>query len=297
MGASSSTNLAREAQVVSNSVLQQASNLCSFACTSEENGEVVIIGPGAKTGNITFTERCNITDSECSMKTLLDTSIATILAAAAKTTNSTTTGFPDFNYTETDNNVQIQQYIRSSIAQIISNTCQYDAEQTIDNNFVYVGSGATTGDISFNIDSNIAGNCIMDVTAKATVYNKASSTVTESNTITNMWVLIFLVIIVAIVVFGIVLIVFIATGGVSTVASKISGGAGGAGGAGGGTDYASLLKSVQGGPSTGGAATAKTGGSLSKVGGLSSMPSIASKTSGGTFSSALNFIKSNPGMI
>jgi len=188
---------------VANNITQTSVSSCEISCNQDQSDNTVIISPGSNTGNITFTQVCVIEDASCIINTNIDTSVENILQSSADQTALSTQAVFSATYNTTKVKSTMNQSITNQINQLISNTCTIESNQTMNNNYVYVGSGSTTGDISFAQHSTLSNvECTMDATTKAVAYNKETAETTQKATTINMLVMLFLI-------FGIVIILSI----------------------------------------------------------------------------------------
>ena len=97
--------------------------------------------------------------------------------------------------------------------QLISNTCTIETNQTMNNNYVWVGSGSTTGDITFAQHATLSNvECTMDNTGKSTSYNEEISDVEQKATTVNMLVMIILMFTVVIILGLVLVFIFLMSG-------------------------------------------------------------------------------------
>jgi hypothetical protein len=198
-----------------------ATSVCQTNCTQLTNNITVIVSPGAYIGPITFTQQCEITDVNCAINSLVDAGIKSTL---------TTMGNADFNKLSTKPLFQvtpeslksadtIDETIKNNVFQMISSSCIFETNQVLANNYVYVGTGATTGAISFAQTSTISStDCAIDVVAKAGAY-----TVDGPSNGSGLLTIIIIIVIIIIVVGVVLLIVFLILGGDKKLATFFRG--------------------------------------------------------------------------
>jgi hypothetical protein len=103
----------------------------------------------------------------------------------------------------------------------------------MNNNYVYVGTGANTGNISFaqhSVLSNV--ECVMDIVSKANAYNSETGNVTQKATTIDSLSILFIVIGIVVVMIVVMLIVFLVGGGTKIIGKVLEGATGGGGGGG-----------------------------------------------------------------
>ncbi len=219
MGSSTSTT-SNVTQSIANSVTQTSVASCKISCNQDQSDNTVIISPGSNTGNITFTQVCVIEDAECVINQNIESEIQNILESTAEQTALSTQALFSATYNSTKCVSTMDQIMTNQIDQMISNTCTIETNQTMNNNYVYVGTGATTGDITFAQHSNLSNvECTMDISSKATAYNQEIADVEQSATTVNMLVMLLLLFTIIIVMGLVVVMVFLATGGTKAITS------------------------------------------------------------------------------
>jgi len=217
MGSDTSTT-SRVTLEVANTVTQTSIQSCKISCNQDQSGNSVIISPGANTGNITFTQVCVIEDATCIINTNIQSEIENILTSTADQTAMSTQAVLSATYNTTKCVSTMDQLITNEVQQLASNTCTIETNQTMNNNYVYVGTGATTGDISFAQHSTLSNvECIMDATTKSTAYNQETAEVIQKATTINMLVMLFLIFAVVIICGFVLVGVFLATGGTEII--------------------------------------------------------------------------------
>lgn len=164
-----------------NNVLQVSQSKCSVECDQTSTGNVVVIGNGSTVGNIDFSQTCVITNSSCMIKQSIEANVTNILKSIAEQSTFSTQPLFSASFSGTQQSATIEQDVYNSITQLISSTCTFDTNQTMTNNYVYVGNGSTTGDISFAQNSEISSvECSLDVAAKSSLYNSLTSETSQS---------------------------------------------------------------------------------------------------------------------
>jgi hypothetical protein len=157
--------------------------VCKSNCTQTLNDVQVIISPGAQVGPVSFTQECEIDNVNCAISSLIDESVRDTLRTYKKITADTPStelvsigSIFGISLGMVRASKPLQLSIKDNIYQMISSNCTFETNQTIQNNYVYVGSGATTGFISFAQTSKISNvDCAIDVIAKASTYTKENS--------------------------------------------------------------------------------------------------------------------------
>jgi hypothetical protein len=192
-----------------NELTVYTSKICRSICEQTIKDVTVIISPGATTGDITFTQRCVVADVNCVINSMVDVTVADTLAklhAAATSADAVNlnelTGYgvtPAMLKSPTP----IDILIKTQIIQMIAEQCTFSSNQTISEDYVYVGSGATTGDISFSQSSTLSSlDCAIDVLGKNATYNRETAGTPASGA--NL-ILFFLFIIIGIIVLFVII--------------------------------------------------------------------------------------------
>lgn len=157
-----------------NEATQYSLTVCETNCTQLTENITVIISPGSYVGPVTFTQLCQITDINCAISSLVDIGIKKSLIdmKEGKFTKTVSAGAifgltP--NYIISDDSLDIS--LKNNVYQLISSSCIFETNQLLSNNYVYVGTGATTGAISFAQSSIITStDCAIDIIAKNNSY-------------------------------------------------------------------------------------------------------------------------------
>jgi len=204
-----------------------ASSVCQTNCNQNISDITVIISPGAQVGPVTFTQQCTIENVNCAIDALIDASLPDILESIQDSINNGTfDATSDFGYGITPEMIKsvedLNVTLKNNIQQMISSQCTFETNQTMNNNFVYVGTGATTGAISFSQSSTISNvDCAIDVITKNSSYNNETSAPPENTGNILAFLLIFTIIFLLI---GIILtIMFMISNGDSESAYIFSG--------------------------------------------------------------------------
>jgi hypothetical protein len=182
MGSKVSTT-AETSQTIVNSVLQESTSSCNFECAQSIDGvEITLIGTHVG-GDISVTNTCKISNTSCVMKNMLDGQIENVLESLTKINNDVRTSFFDvLTPTQIDNNVKIDQYIRNSISQLISSSCQQKIEQSISNVSIYAAQSTIDGSILVANSGEITNaECMMENITKLLLSNDASADISIDN--------------------------------------------------------------------------------------------------------------------
>lgn len=171
MGSSINTALNTTIQTSTNDIFQASSSVCNASCTSDFSGGNIVIGPGAKVGDITITSRCEA-EALCTMKTELD-AIATQQLDAAQEAQTSAPGqatlitWPGFSVNTSVNFTT--QVLSNTVTQVIDSVCQATGEALITNINVYVGANAEVGAIELSAESSASAECAIENTAGVSV--------------------------------------------------------------------------------------------------------------------------------
>jgi large-conductance mechanosensitive channel len=145
-------------------------SICQTNCTQLTENITVIVSPGAFVGPVSFTQRCEVSDVQCAIDTLVDSGIKSSMENIK--TKNYDVKLADGALFGIDKRVlrshkSIDEQIRNNVFQMISSACLFETNQVISNNYVYVGTGAKTGAISFAQSSQISSvDCVIDTVAK-----------------------------------------------------------------------------------------------------------------------------------
>jgi hypothetical protein len=200
-----------------NNYTRYASSVCETNCNQTISNTTVIISPGAQVGPVTFTQQCTIENVNCAIDALIDASLPDILKSIQESINNGTfDATSDFGYGITPEMIKsvedLNITIKNNVQQMISSQCTFETNQTLNNNVVYVGTGATTGAISFSQTATISNvDCAIDVITKNSTYNNETSAPPENTGNIVAFLIIFVIIVLLI---GIILtIIFMISNG------------------------------------------------------------------------------------
>lgn len=210
----------RSNQDISNGMLQESKQECEANCTNTMTNTTVVTIGGS--GNADIKQECSITGISCIMKASFDTQIENVLKSMLAQSSSSMSGF-SLDFSNISQEVSLNQVIRNQVTQIMSSSCNFNSENTMQNLYFYTQDH--TGNFSLSQSGAVSNSsCNMDNVAKISTYNTAIADVSQKTSIVNIFSMIFIVIIVCCVMGAIVIIVFLLTGGVEKViASKRSG--------------------------------------------------------------------------
>jgi hypothetical protein len=201
MGSSVNTAANTVVQTSTNDIFQASSSMCKASCTSEFSGGNIVIGPGAKVGDITITNKCN-SDALCTMKTELD-AIATQQLDAAQLAEASAPGqaalitWPGFSVNTTFNFTT--QVLSNTVTQVIDSVCQATADNLITNVNVYVGANAEVGAIEFTNEGDATAECAIENTAGVSVSQETTVEQSAVSTAGSVLVLIILIVGIAVI--------------------------------------------------------------------------------------------------
>lgn len=199
-----------------------ASSVCETNCTQLTQNISVIISPGAVVGPVSFTQSCEITDVRCAISSLVEEGIKKALTQIEEGGYDVkVTDRPLYDLTPNllKTTEQLDVSLRNNLFQMISSSCLFETNQTMANNYVYVGTGATTGAISFAQSSSITStDCVIDVIAKANTYQ-----VDKPSTHNNMLVMLLLIIFFVLLAAFVFVIIFLLSGGDTKLAALLKG--------------------------------------------------------------------------
>lgn len=160
MGLGLSSN--QNTQIANNNIAQTFSGSCDIKCQNAIQGASVNI-ISSNTGKVEIVQTCAV-NGQCAFNVnqnaLADTMFKTNLA-------SSSTGGISSWFTFSDSSNQNYQNINQSINQQISQRCQLDSINQMNNVQMYV-VGSNTGDIVIDQTGSTYGNCIMNASMDAT---------------------------------------------------------------------------------------------------------------------------------
>ena len=213
---SNTSNTVTQNQTVVNSALQASQQTCQAGCTNSLNNATVIVVGG--TGDVTIQQTCKLDGIQCIMASTLDNQVQTVLQAMAKQQSSTMAGF-SLDFHNVSQNVNLSQYIKNSVTQIMDSSCKFEAANDISGLYFYAKD--RNGNLNITQSAAITNStCNLNNLAKNVTYNTSSAEADQKAEITNIFALVFVIIIVAIIMAGLVAITFFSTGGLSTVYGK-----------------------------------------------------------------------------
>ncbi len=158
-------------QDISNEILQVSEQFCEIRIDNNFNDNTIIVIGG--TGSVTFKQRAVIENATCNMTMSLNNSIENILESMS-TQDATAKGGFSINWSDVDQEISIYQYIKNSVTQIMTSTCNISATNNMNNNYIYFEDHA--GDIYFDQSAELTNaTCTMNSAATNEVYNSAKS--------------------------------------------------------------------------------------------------------------------------
>jgi hypothetical protein len=117
------------------------------------------------------------------MKNMLDSQIENVLESLTKISNDVRTSFFDvLTPTQIDNDIRIDQYIRNSVSQLISSSCQQKITQSISDVNIFASQSTIDGSIMVANSGEITNaECMMENITKLLLSNDASATIDVEN--------------------------------------------------------------------------------------------------------------------
>jgi hypothetical protein len=233
-------NVADITQTFVNNILQEDQQFCLSTVNSSTNNNVVIITGSTIDGNAIGVQQTINTDASCLMVSNMDSNISNILSATLAQTNKVSSDlFNGFSFDAGLNSFDINQTVTNNISQVNEATCSASQIVSSSNNYVYVSNSTIKKNfVGVVTTSDSKANCTMSNSMKATTYNQAQASGTQSNTVSGMWAALMaaIVAIITIIIVGVVLVF-----GVSAVGYVGYTKAGGTGGIGSTLDAAQQL--------------------------------------------------------
>lgn len=159
-----------------NYILQESQNTCLTNCNSNIENVTIVIDNGSRVGNIVIESKCNA-QTVCTMKTELAT-IAAQQLDAYQLAESQNFGrsfqiFPGTRIAQSRNIVF--QELENIITQSINNSCETNANSSIQNLTLYVGNNSEVAGYAISSSTTATTNCSMENTAKSEVTQAARS--------------------------------------------------------------------------------------------------------------------------
>lgn len=212
-GGSTDTTSSNVALTKINEASIYATANCETNCSQLAQDITVIVSPGAFVGPISFTQVCQITDVTCAIENLVDAGIKSSMEKIVS--NNYDTKLADsslYGLTKNmlSNNESLDVTLKNNVFQLISSSCLFQTNQVISNNYVYVGTGATAGAISFAQSAEISSiDCVIDTIAKNNSF-QTDDTIKSANIVAL--VIIMVVILVIIFIFIIIFVILASRG-------------------------------------------------------------------------------------
>lgn len=210
-GGSTNTTSSNVALTKINEASVYATANCETSCSQLAEDITVIVSPGAFVGPISFTQVCQITDVSCAIENLVDAGIKSTMEKIVndnydtKLADSSLYGLTK-NMLSTNQSLDVT--LKNNVFQMISSSCLFQTNQVISNNYVYVGTGATTGAISFAQSAEISSiDCVIDTIAKNNSYQTDDTTNSA-----NVLALIIIIVIIVVIIFIFIIIFVILAG-------------------------------------------------------------------------------------
>lgn len=212
LGENASLTSSIQALTNMNEAMAYASTVCETNCTQLTQNISVFVSPGAVVGPVQFTQSCQISDVQCAIDAFVTTGIQNSLQQIkdngynVQLTNSSLYAITPNTINSTQS---LDESMRNNLYQMVSSSCLFQSNQVLSNNYVYIGTGATTGAISFAQSSQITStDCTIDVIAKANTYQVDQPN--QSNTMITLLLIIIGIVLVIMIIF--VIIFFLAGG-------------------------------------------------------------------------------------
>lgn len=197
-------------------------NTCSADCIADASGNTLIIT--GRTKNININAKCTANTS-CTMTNQVQSTVTNMIDnSVSQQTKAVTDFFNDFMSNHIDQKIDITSILTNNLTQITQNTCQASASTQANQNFIYVGSTGTTGNVNISADSDVHASCTMNNLAKAQTQNTVTNRTNQFSKTLGMIAVIFVAILGILLIGGLVLILLMATG---VLGSSMKGGGSG----------------------------------------------------------------------
>lgn len=204
-GASTNDTTASNALQNINELNLYISSNCRATCEENISNINIIIAPGSQTGDINFTQRCTVNDINCAIDEMVNKSVQDILELASNMDISELGTQNIFGITKegtTTISYDLRTGLKNNILQLISYQCTFETNQTIKDNYVYIGNDSSTGDISFSQNADMKNlECVNDVLAKNITYvtdtnSKPTYSIYNNYIVLLLFIIVFVVLIV-----------------------------------------------------------------------------------------------------
>ncbi len=195
---------------IANSATQTSLSICTITCDQTLSNNTVIIAPGAVVGNILFQNICVIQDASCMIQENVDNSVTNILNSTIDQTSLSTQPIFSLTYDATKSSSSLSEIMTNQLQQMVSANCTIATNQELNNNYIYIGSGATAGDISFVQHSTLSNvECSMNIAATSTAYNQGTGNVSQTSATFDVCSIIIIGVIVVVVVAAVFIFIFL----------------------------------------------------------------------------------------
>jgi hypothetical protein len=185
MGSAQSQNIS-ETQDIANQIMQKTSNVCVISTNNNFSGNTVI----TEGGDLSIDQVSSITSANCDMSSVLQQQLTNTLQETAKESASALSGL-SFTFDDIDLTTNVAVTLRNSVTQLMDNTCNLTASNSVSNNYFFTKGG----DSKFVQDSEISnGLCNMTNSAKSVIDNKVTQDAELKSSITSVFGILFIVI-------------------------------------------------------------------------------------------------------
>jgi hypothetical protein len=185
------TNVADIQQSVTNQIVQDNQQSCTFVNQGSANGNINIFNNVRVKGNVTGTNLVSqTTDSTCVLSSNMSSSVSSILSAALQTTNKTESDwFGGFSFSAQTNVFDVNQVTTNQINQINQSTCSSNITRSANNNFTYLSGSVGGNVVGVNLSlGQSSASCSMQNTMKSISYNDGQANNSDDNTEKGMFV-------------------------------------------------------------------------------------------------------------
>lgn len=208
-----------------NSFSLYTSRICEVNCKQAIQDVTIIIAPGAQTGDVSFSQECTVQNVNCALGSLVDSSVESSLKDIQNSINSGTFNYDSSIYHNINSQMgkttlPLNVVLKNNMLELISSHCTFETNQKIENDYVYVGTDASVGDISFAQRSNLSNiDCAIDVIGKSSSYKTEihGDNTPKNNIFVSFGILIIMLIFMSI----IMVIVFLVSGGDKQIRSLL----------------------------------------------------------------------------
>lgn len=152
------------------SISQQYYGQCNFVCSETMNDIVIDLSNSVLNGGITISQQCSV-DGHCSMNANLN-AYSSIYLKAKNSAQATDAGnwWSGFAGNITVSNADSYQNINQYLAQTVSQTCNMNSSNDMNNVLIFAQNSDLNGGIVISQSGEANGSCDLNASMTATAY-------------------------------------------------------------------------------------------------------------------------------